>query len=397
MTRLRLIADDLTGALDTAAQFVGRAGPVPVLWRMPATPPPSAAMDIGTREQNATWAAAVATETAALLQPASGAVAFKKIDSLLRGHSGLELAHCFRALPSLSHCIIAPAFPFQRRVTRGGRQYANTGDAWQIVGEDLAATLAAEGLAVRQARPGDPVPPGISLWDAETDADLHRIVAGATGLSGVLWCGSSGLAGAIAGPHPPRTEPLARPILGLFGSDHPVTLRQLDAAGQHRLVLPDGGTANARLLTRRLTAFGAALVGFALSPGLTRPDAARQITREMTALLDHVAPPRTLVVAGGETLRALSVERARIAVAALNPHAGEGGLFGRQDIDVSAPLIARCVRDGMDVVGPVPGDTVFVKLRAGQCDAVVAMYHDQGHIPVKLLWQIAGGPKRPEA
>jgi 4-hydroxythreonine-4-phosphate dehydrogenase len=77
--------------------------------------------------------------------------------------------------------------------------------------------------------------------------------------------------------------------------------------------------------------------------------------------------------------------RARIAVAALNPHAGEGGLFGRHDIDVAAPVIARAVADGMDVVGPVPGDTVFVKLRAGQYDAVIANYHDQGHIPVKLL------------
>ena len=81
----------------------------------------------------------------------------------------------------------------------------------------------------------------------------------------------------------------------------------------------------------------------------------------------------------------LGLERTRIAVAALNPHAGEGGLFGRQDIEISAPTIATAVADGLDVVGPVPGDTVFVKLRAGQYDAVVAMYHDQGHIPVKLL------------
>ena len=77
--------------------------------------------------------------------------------------------------------------------------------------------------------------------------------------------------------------------------------------------------------------------------------------------------------------------RARIAVAALNPHAGEGGLFGRQDIDVSRADHRQAVADGLDVVGPVPGDTVFVKLRAGQYDAVIAMYHDQGHIPVKLL------------
>ncbi|MEO3472000.1 4-hydroxythreonine-4-phosphate dehydrogenase PdxA [Roseomonas sp. CAU 1739] len=86
-----------------------------------------------------------------------------------------------------------------------------------------------------------------------------------------------------------------------------------------------------------------------------------------------------------QALRGLGIERPHIAVAALNPHAGEGGLFGRQDIDVVAPTIAQAVADGMHVTGPVPGDTVFVKLRAGQFDAVVAMYHDQGHIPVKLL------------
>jgi 4-hydroxythreonine-4-phosphate dehydrogenase len=81
----------------------------------------------------------------------------------------------------------------------------------------------------------------------------------------------------------------------------------------------------------------------------------------------------------------LGIAKPHIAVAALNPHAGEGGLFGRQDIDVVAPIIAKANADGLHVSGPVPGDTVFVKLRAGQCDAVVAMYHDQGHIPVKLL------------
>ena len=86
-----------------------------------------------------------------------------------------------------------------------------------------------------------------------------------------------------------------------------------------------------------------------------------------------------------DALTRLRLGRARIAVAALNPHAGEGGLFGRHDIDVAGPVIARAVADGLDVVGPVPGDTVFVKLRAGQYDAVIANYHDQGHIPVKLL------------
>ena len=86
-----------------------------------------------------------------------------------------------------------------------------------------------------------------------------------------------------------------------------------------------------------------------------------------------------------QALLDLGIAHPHIAIAALNPHAGEGGLFGTQDMDVSAPVIAQCNAAGMRLTGPVPGDTVFVKLRAGQYDAVVAMYHDQGHIPVKLL------------
>ena len=84
-------------------------------------------------------------------------------------------------------------------------------------------------------------------------------------------------------------------------------------------------------------------------------------------------------------LLTLGVAEPRIGVAALNPHAGEGGMFGREDIDVTEPLTARLRARGMRVEGPIPGDTVFVKMRAGQYDAVVAMYHDQGHVPVKLL------------
>jgi 4-hydroxythreonine-4-phosphate dehydrogenase len=86
-----------------------------------------------------------------------------------------------------------------------------------------------------------------------------------------------------------------------------------------------------------------------------------------------------------EALRHLGIAQPHIAVAALNPHAGEGGLFGWQDINITAPVVAAYADAGMRITGPVPGDTVFVKLRARQFDAVVAMYHDQGHIPVKLL------------
>ena len=85
------------------------------------------------------------------------------------------------------------------------------------------------------------------------------------------------------------------------------------------------------------------------------------------------------------TLRRMGIAEPRVAIAALNPHAGEGGIFGRHDIDVTAPLVAAYQTRGEKVFGPVPGDTVFVRLRGGDFDAVVAMYHDQGHIPVKLL------------
>jgi 4-phospho-D-threonate 3-dehydrogenase / 4-phospho-D-erythronate 3-dehydrogenase len=75
----------------------------------------------------------------------------------------------------------------------------------------------------------------------------------------------------------------------------------------------------------------------------------------------------------------------RIAVAALNPHAGEHGLMGEEDDLVLAPAIDRCRAEGIDVTGPVPGDTVFLRASRGEFDAVIAAYHDQGLIPVKLL------------
>lgn len=75
----------------------------------------------------------------------------------------------------------------------------------------------------------------------------------------------------------------------------------------------------------------------------------------------------------------------RIAVAGLNPHAGEGGLFGREEIDVIAPAVEQARQDGLLVSGPHAPDTVFMRARQGAFDVVVAMYHDQGLIPVKLL------------
>lgn len=86
-----------------------------------------------------------------------------------------------------------------------------------------------------------------------------------------------------------------------------------------------------------------------------------------------------------EALGKLGIERPRIGVAALNPHAGEGGLFGREEMEEILPAVERAEEEGIAAEGPIPADTVFSKMRGGFYDAVVVMYHDQGHIPVKLL------------
>lgn len=80
----------------------------------------------------------------------------------------------------------------------------------------------------------------------------------------------------------------------------------------------------------------------------------------------------------------LGIENPRVAVAGLNPHAGEGGLFGREDLDIVAPAIQCAREEGINASGPWPGDTVFMNARRGRFDIVVAQYHDQGLIPVKL-------------
>jgi len=86
-----------------------------------------------------------------------------------------------------------------------------------------------------------------------------------------------------------------------------------------------------------------------------------------------------------QALEGLGLPRGRIAVAGLNPHAGEDGLFGDEEQTAIAPAIAAARAAGLDVTGPLPADTVFSRARGGEFDIVVAMYHDQGHIPVKTL------------
>ncbi len=89
---------------------------------------------------------------------------------------------------------------------------------------------------------------------------------------------------------------------------------------------------------------------------------------------------KTVIRVANHFLKRVGIERPRIAVAGVNPHAGEHGLFGTEEIEIIAPAI-----EDIDVTGPCPPDTVFMQCHEGLFDMVVAMYHDQGHIPLKLL------------
>jgi 4-hydroxythreonine-4-phosphate dehydrogenase len=103
--------------------------------------------------------------------------------------------------------------------------------------------------------------------------------------------------------------------------------------------------------------------------------------------IDRVRPERVLTVIhlAKDALLKIGVEEPRIAVAGLNPHAGENGLFGNEDAERIAPAIAEAVEEGIDASGPHPPDTVFARARKGEFDMVVVQYHDQGHIPIKLM------------
>ncbi|WP_026866959.1 4-hydroxythreonine-4-phosphate dehydrogenase PdxA [Jeotgalicoccus marinus] len=85
-----------------------------------------------------------------------------------------------------------------------------------------------------------------------------------------------------------------------------------------------------------------------------------------------------------DALIKLGVEEPKLAVAGLNPHSGEGGLFGNEEIDEITPGIKLAQEDGFDVVGPVPADSVFFQALNGRYDAVISLYHDQGHIAAKM-------------
>lgn len=111
---------------------------------------------------------------------------------------------------------------------------------------------------------------------------------------------------------------------------------------------------------------------------------------------DRVKKERVLEVIriAHDACKRLGIEHPQIAVAGLNPHCGENGLFGTEEIEEITPAIEEALREGIDAKGPVAPDTVYSKARGGMYDIVVSMYHDQGHIPLKVLGFVYNGEKK---
>ena len=196
--------------------------------------------------------------------------------------------------------------------------------------------------------------------------------AGQAAAQCVLWAARAALRGEIAGL---VTAPLHKEALHAAGVDYPghTELLQAEAAAWR-------GVALAEMPVRMMLASDE-LRTVLVSIHMSLRAALDAVT------LDNVL--QTLLITHAALLRSLG-RAPRIAVAGLNPHAGEGGLFVREEIEVISPAIAQARAQGLNVAGPLAPDTVFMRARhtpakAGEFDVVLAMYHDQGLIPVKYL------------
>lgn len=156
----------------------------------------------------------------------------------------------------------------------------------------------------------------------------------------------------------------------------PINKEALNAAGHHY----DGHTGMLAALTGARTSFmlltSQRMSVVHVSTHVSLHEAIRRATTERILATVRV---------GNAHMKRLGMARPRIAVAGINPHCGEGGLFGTEDDRQIAPAVTQAQVEGIDVVGPIPADTVYHRAYNGAFDLVVAQYHDQGHIPMKLV------------
>jgi uncharacterized protein YgbK (DUF1537 family) len=292
--RWRILADDLTGALDTAAAWCSASRSVPVFLDHPQqSEAPVQAVSTGSRDLPATdWPGTLAPSLDWLC---AGDRAYKKIDSLLRGNTLPELAWLLRQ-GRFHGAVLVPAFPAQGRFTAQQRHWVGPAHqpgrpALQVVVEDLARALAAQGVNTRNGLDMPAPEPGVpTVWvpDALHDTDLVRLADLALSPAGAqwLWCGSAGLAQALtAGENSTPLAGLAVPECLITASHHPVLRAQLERLQQTRPTAP---------------------VSDCMEPEpLSVTAAAQALHRRLQAWVDGRPAPATLAVVGGDTLLAL--------------------------------------------------------------------------------------------
>lgn len=312
--RLLILADDLTGALDTACEFAASENPVAVSWIDAVTafrkatvgkaPARRQSISLETREMRAAAASrTVAATVAGLPSRPQPTLAFKKIDSVLRGSPAKEIG-VWLEFGAFDGAVVAPAFPEQGRRTQGGRQFALAPDRrWHAVGPPLVAALRRRGI---NAFVGNHLPAATSgracfaiVVDAETQAQLNARVASLASQareSGrrILWCGTGGLAHALAPRHP--AEPAPTISLIVAGTRHHKTLEQVArAAGVVRTQVLDG---------RPLPPPDDDLLLLVADPNATGAhDAMTRMRASLRSLREW--PPRNTLVTGGQTLQML--------------------------------------------------------------------------------------------
>ncbi|HEV2446878.1 MAG TPA: four-carbon acid sugar kinase family protein [Candidatus Sulfopaludibacter sp.] len=290
-----LVADDLTGACDAAVHFAAR-GQRAVVPIAPGQPLPEAdVIAVSTASRDLPPAGIPrAIAAAACLPIGTPRILFKKIDSTLRGHPGVEIAAALDAF-SRGAAVVCPAFPGTGRLVRDGILHVE--GAADFAPIDIPSYLRAQGVecvpaapeALREAIGGGA---RVVLLDAACDADLDRIAAAGLALDRpILWVGSAGLAAALArtlpaGPPRRAIHPRRGPVLLVIGSDHPVTLAQ-----------------QAALVARRRALSIDAGIGAALAGGhhvLLRIACGSSGAAQLNALVAS-APAAALVLSGGDT------------------------------------------------------------------------------------------------
>ncbi len=231
-----------------------------------------------------------------------------------------------------------------QRLGRGGRQLAF--QVWQPDDElprRGIPVLEVGRLDAHDRRPGKPTPAGGRL--------AHAAIVTAAGLV------RNGFADALA------TAPISKANLAAAGCG---------ATGHTELLAELCGGAKVRMM----------MIGDRLRVALATTHLA---IADVPAAIDRRTVADTICIADAALRSHLQLRRPRIAVAGLNPHAGEAGLYGREEIDVIAPAVAAARRRGAVAIGPIAADSAFPLALRGDFDAVVCMYHDQALAPFKLL------------